>query len=117
MNELQVSGQSLTLHRFPANAADPSLQAWDSADEYLLQQPLPEGPVLVLNDNFGALACALHPREVWQVSDSWISQQATLHNFATNELPVGNVRFLDSLAPLPSGMAAVLIKIPKLWHC
>lgn len=113
MNELQVSGQSLTLNRFPANAADPSLQAWDSADEYLLQQPLPDGPVLVLNDNFGALACGLQPREVWQVSDSWISQQATLHNLTTNELSVSNVRFLDSLAALPEGMAAVLIKIPK----
>lgn len=113
MNELQVSGQSLTLNRYPANAADPTLQAWDSADEYLLQQSLPDGPVLVMNDNFGALACALQPREVWQVSDSWISQQATLHNFATNDLAVGNVRFLDSLAPLPQGMAAVVIKIPK----
>ena len=113
MNELQVSGQSLTLNRYPANAADPTLQAWDSADEYLLQQSLPDGPVLVMNDNFGALACALQPREVWQVSDSWISQQATLHNFATNDLAVGNVRFLDSLAPLPQGMVAVVIKIPK----
>ncbi|WKX26057.1 23S rRNA (guanine(1835)-N(2))-methyltransferase RlmG [Tatumella ptyseos] len=113
MNELQVSGQSLTLNRFPANAADPNLQAWDSADEYLLQQSLPEGPILVMNDNFGALTCGLQPRQVWQVSDSFISQQATLHNLATNEFPASNVRFLDSLAELPQGMAAVVIKIPK----
>ncbi|WP_241622307.1 23S rRNA (guanine(1835)-N(2))-methyltransferase RlmG [Rosenbergiella australiborealis] len=113
MNELQVSGRSLTLNRFPTNATDPNLQAWDAADEYLLQQPLPDGPVLVFNDNFGALTCALQPREVWQVSDSFISQQATLHNFAINDLAVGQVRFLDSLASLPQGVAAVLIKIPK----
>lgn len=113
MNELHVSGQSLTLNRFPANGADPSLQAWDSADEYLLQQSLPEGPVLVFNDNFGALACGLHPREVWQVSDSLISQLATQQNLANNQLDTETIHFLDSLAPLPQGMAAVLIKVPK----
>lgn len=113
MNELQTRERTFSLHRFSANAADPNLQAWDAADEYLLQQSLPAGPVLVVNDNFGALTCALHPRQIWHVSDSWISQQAALHNLDDNQLDVSGVRFLDSLAPLPTGMAAVVIKIPK----
>ncbi len=113
MNELHVSGRSLTLNRFPANAADPSLQAWDSADEYLLQQSLPEGAVLVFNDSFGALTCALQPREVWQVSDSLISRLATQQNLSNNLLNTESVHLLDSLAPLPQGVASVLIKIPK----
>ncbi|WP_075182675.1 23S rRNA (guanine(1835)-N(2))-methyltransferase RlmG [Pantoea sp. 1.19] len=115
MSQLELSNRTLTLHRFPHREGQAgSLQAWDAADEYLLAQPLPtQGPVLVLNDAFGALACALAPREVWSVSDSWIAQQATRQNLQRNGLDDSAVTLLDSLAPLPSAPACVLIKIPK----
>ena len=113
MSQLELADRTLILHRFPQMREESPLQAWDAADEYLLQQTLPEGPILVFNDSFGALTCALNPRPVWHVSDSWLSQQATRQNLRLNELDDGEVRFLSSLDPLPAAPAAVLIKVPK----
>ncbi|MGV3345971.1 23S rRNA (guanine(1835)-N(2))-methyltransferase RlmG [Enterobacteriaceae bacterium LUAb1] len=115
MSQFERHASSLTLRRFPGKSAETShLQAWDAADEYLLDQPLPNrGPVLIFNDQFGALACALAPREVISVSDSWLSQLATRQNLQLNGLNEAAVTFLDSLAPLPQAPACVLIKIPK----
>ena len=51
--------RSLSLKRFPETDDVSPLQAWEAADEYLLQQ-LDDtdisGPVLIFNDTFGALA-------------------------------------------------------------
>ena len=113
MSQLELNDRTLILHRFPQMSEESPLQAWDAADEYLLQQSLPAGPVLLLNDSFGALTCALSPRPLWHVSDSWISQQATRQNLRLNNLDDSGVTFLDSLAPLPAAPACVLIKIPK----
>ncbi|MGE1076368.1 50S rRNA methyltransferase, partial [Pseudomonas fragariae (ex Marin et al. 2024)] len=62
MSQLELNDRTLILHRFPQMRDESPLQAWDAADEYLLQQALPEGPVLVFNDSFGALTCALNSR-------------------------------------------------------
>lgn len=113
MSQLELPDRTLTLERFPPMREESPLQAWDAADEYLLQQALPAGPVLVFNDSFGALTCALNPREVWHVSDSLLSQMAAKQNLRLNGLDDAQVHFLDSLAPLPAAPAAVLIKIPK----
>ncbi|MDO6408459.1 23S rRNA (guanine(1835)-N(2))-methyltransferase RlmG [Pantoea phytobeneficialis] len=113
MSQLELTERTLTLHRFPPMREESPLQAWDAADEYLLQQALPDGPVLVFNDSFGALTCGLNPRQVWHVSDSWLSQQAARQNLHLNQQDEDQVTFLDSLAALPSAPAAVLIKIPK----
>ncbi|ERK17357.1 23S rRNA (guanine-N-2-) -methyltransferase rlmG [Pantoea sp. AS-PWVM4] len=113
MSQLELTERTLTLHRFPPMREESPLQAWDAADEYLLQQALPDGPVLVFNDSFGALTCGLNPRQVWHVSDSWLSQQAVRQNLHLNQQDEDQVTFLDSLAALPSAPAAVLIKIPK----
>ena len=63
MNEiLNIAGQTLVLHRHPRNKQE-TLQAWDSADEYLinyfndnqLEKQLAEGEqMLLINDGFGA---------------------------------------------------------------
>ncbi|MCJ7927415.1 23S rRNA (guanine(1835)-N(2))-methyltransferase RlmG [Pantoea sp. SM3640] len=113
MSQLELNDRTLILHRFPQMRDESPLQAWDAADEYLLQQALPEGPVLVFNDSFGALTCALSPRTVWHVSDSWLSQQAARQNLSFNGLDDSDVHFVDSLAELPAAPAAVLIKVPK----
>ncbi|TCV98814.1 23S rRNA (guanine(1835)-N(2))-methyltransferase RlmG [Biostraticola tofi] len=105
------------LERFPPDAASDNLQAWDAADEYLLlhcsQLPLPEGPTLLFNDNFGALTVALCSRSPITIGDSWLGHQAARYNLAKNDLPAENATFLDSLAPLPPAPALVLIKVPK----
>ncbi len=113
MSQLELTDRTLTLQRFPPMREESPLQAWDAADEYLLQQALPAGPVLVFNDSFGALTCGLNDREIWHVSDSWLSQQAARQNLRLNSLDEASVHFLDSLAPLPAAPAAVLIKLPK----
>lgn len=113
MSQLELNDRTLILHRFPQMRDESPLQAWDAADEYLLQQSLPSGPALIFNDSFGALTCALNTRPLWHISDSWLSQQATRQNLRLNALDDSDVQFLDSLAPLPAAPALVLIKIPK----
>ncbi|MBJ9999935.1 23S rRNA (guanine(1835)-N(2))-methyltransferase RlmG [Erwinia sp. S38] len=116
MSQLELSNRMLTLHRFPQMREESPLQAWDSADEYLLKHIGDEvtgGPTLIFNDTFGALACAVAGECVYSISDSWLNQQATRQNLALNELDECDVQLLDSLAPLPAAPTRVLIKVPK----
>ncbi|CAJ1000133.1 Ribosomal RNA large subunit methyltransferase G [Sodalis praecaptivus] len=107
---------AMRLERYPPGAANDTLQAWDAADEYLLQAcPSAQaitGPTLIFNDAFGALACALQGRGPFCISDSYLSQLATRHNLAQNTQGE-QVTLLDSLAPLPPSPGLVLLKVPK----
>ena len=59
MSQAELNGELFTLERFPPNAEEEALQAWEAADEYLLQQVNDvDGLTLIFNDGFGALACA-----------------------------------------------------------
>ena len=83
----------LTLYRYPRQSQE-TLQAWDAADEYLIntlaESPLEQtGPVIIMNDGFGALAAYLHPYSPCCVTDSYISERATLANLAENGLDAG----------------------------
>lgn len=58
---LQLTGCAFSLHRYPIQKNE-TLQAWDAADEYLIEQleqkELPTSSrILILNDGFGALSC------------------------------------------------------------
>ena len=76
MNLLNLDTSELTLHRYPSTN-DPNLQAWDAADEYLLreltteqlQNAASQGPILILNDSFGALTCGLAHYQPIAISD------------------------------------------------
>jgi len=114
MSQAELNGEFYTLDRFPPNIEDASLQAWDAADEYLLQQVGEvEGPVLIVNDSFGALACALATHRPVSIGDSYISELAMQHNLRMNGIEETCVTFQDSLSPLPDAPALVLIKVPK----
>lgn len=114
MGQVELIGQSFALERFPPNAEEASLQAWDAADEYLLHHLNDaEGITLIFNDNFGALACALADSRPVSVNDSFIAEQATRHNLSLNGLDEDAVTFLDCLSELPAAPARVLIKVPK----
>ncbi len=116
MSQLFVLGeQSLTLDRYPPEQKNRSLQAWDAADELLIAAAheffaKQQGELLLLNDQFGALACALHQYAPVQVSDSYVGQLATQYNLTTNGLAPIEQR--HSLAVLPKA-ALVLVKIPN----
>lgn len=104
----------LQLDRFPPGQKTRSLQAWDAADELLIQyvwtqQPAVQQPILLVNDQFGALACALHTYDVIQWSDSWISMLASRHNLAQNQLR--EVPQVSSTDACPA-FAQVLLKLP-----
>ncbi|PJG58960.1 methyltransferase [Aeromonas cavernicola] len=106
-----------TLYRYPRQSRE-TLQAWDAADEYLIdtlaQMPLTgAGPVVIMNDGFGALTAFLHPHSPCCVTDSYISERATLANLAENGLDVSGVCLQDALAPLPASPALVVIKVTK----
>ncbi|CAI2160398.1 Ribosomal RNA large subunit methyltransferase G [Serratia fonticola] len=117
MSQLDLGTQQLELERYPQQEEATQLQAWEAADEYLLQQlenvDIGERPVLIFNDNFGTLACALHGYKPYSISDSYMNQLATRHNLKLNELDVEQVTLQDSLAELPANPAVVLIRIPK----
>lgn len=111
-----IAGQTLTLDRYPPEQKNRSLQAWDAADELLVEAALPllgsqTNGVLLLNDQFGALACALAAFRPVQVTDSYLSQLATQHNFTLNQLDISQLQQLNSLEPWPESQV-VLLKIP-----
>jgi 16S rRNA (guanine1207-N2)-methyltransferase len=117
MSQLDLGTQQLELERYPQQEESTPLQAWEAADEYLLQQlenvEVGERPLLIFNDHFGTLACALHRYQPYSISDSYLSQLATRHNLALNGLEGAAVTLRDSLAELPANPAVVLIRVPK----
>jgi 16S rRNA (guanine1207-N2)-methyltransferase len=115
MNNWPTPWGSLHLSCFPYDA-DPQRRAWDEADVLLLNEladaRLPvDSLVIVYNDAFGALTCALllAGYKVAQVSDSALSQRSTLWNLEANNLDDENLFLLDSLS-VPSGKD-VLFKV------
>ncbi|QSX42673.1 methyltransferase [Shewanella cyperi] len=117
-----AAGIEMQLRRYP-ETADANLQAWDAADEHLLQHlseagELPKGPVMLLNDSFGALCCSLKQRwpetELLFCSDARTGHLGAQANLTLNDLAPGNTGFHASreLASLPVP-GLVLAKLPK----
>ncbi|MET4693430.1 methyltransferase [Endozoicomonas lisbonensis] len=117
---------TLSLQRIPLRRRE-TLQAWDAADEYLLnhfftefarQKSAPDQNVLVCNDNFGALCLNLHDYKPALYTDSHIAELALTHNAQLNNLPVSSVSVIPSTAE-PAGSSGngkwdvVLMKLPK----
>ncbi len=100
----------LNLERYPATRDD-TLQAWDSADELLLQhlftRELKGKRILIVNDAFGALACALSDFEVDSYTDSFLSAQALQRNSQ------GQKSALVHLDQFKGPYDFVLVKVPK----
>lgn len=113
----------LDLLRQPEQQDEP-LQAFDAADEYLLnhlhelalhEQGLHAGNrVLLLNDSFGALAASLAPHcVVTSCGDSHLGFLALQKNLARNQLPATTVTFVPA-SQVPEGpFDWVLIRVPK----
>ncbi|SDT93724.1 methyltransferase [Halopseudomonas salegens] len=106
---------NLTLQRYPEDRSG-TLVAADAADRYLLQQltlaPTDTSP-LIINDSFGALACALHACNPHTWGDSWLAWQALQNNLLANQLEPTGIHFFNS-QQLPQGTyQRVLLRIPK----
>lgn len=109
---------TLELDRQPPRRDDP-LQAFDAADEYLLQQVAEDGlapsaRVLVLNDGFGALAASLatHAR-VTSSGDSHLAALALAANLARNGLAAEAVTFVPASEATSGPFDLVLVRVPK----
>ena len=108
----------LDLIRQPEQQNEP-LQAFDAADEYLLNHLHSLGlnansRVLVLNDSFGALAASLATHcQVTSGGDSHLGFLALQKNLARNQLPAEAVTFVPA-SQVPQGpFDWVLIRVPK----
>ncbi len=108
----------LDLIRQPEHPNEP-LQAFDAADEYLLtqlhEQQLPAGSrVLILNDSFGALACALAQQaEVTSGGDSHLAHLGLEKNLQRNGLAADSVTFVPASEAVQGPFDRVLIRVPK----
>lgn len=109
---------TLELDRQPPRRDDP-LQAFDSADEYLLQQVAEDGlapsaRVLVLNDGFGALAASLAAHaQVTSSGDSHLAALALAANLARNGLAAEAVTFVPASEAISGPFDLVLVRVPK----
>ncbi len=116
-----INDKNLFLDRFPVAQVNRSLQAWDAADEYLInhisEQALLESQpnIAIFNDTFGALTTNLSVdgNQVYCINDSFLSEQGIKHNLEQNHLATDNIHHLTSLDPLPSNISLVVFKIPK----
>ena len=134
--EFTLGDRKLTLIRYPEKHQHKSLQAWDSADELIIEHiethlsdNLRTGPMLIFNDDFGALGCwfaQYHP--VW-ISDSYIGLRSLKENLNHNQQEPVSVDNSDSAAlvsPLTSltsiesieynpksSPSIIVIKIPR----
>lgn len=114
-----INDKNLFLDRYPINQVNRSLQAWDSADEYLVNHVKQEQlcgahtNILIFNDDFGAITVNFLEQSVFCVNDSFISQQGLDNNIEQNHLPSKNLTKLSSLEKLPPGIDLIIYKIPK----
>jgi 23S rRNA (guanine1835-N2)-methyltransferase len=122
MNEiLNIAEQSLILHRHPRSKKE-TLQAWDSADEYLInyfndnqlaQQLCDDEQILLINDSFGALSCYFHAFKRTVISDSYLSLNSIKLNLQRNNCSEENIVLQDALQDFTTNVKIVLIKVPK----
>lgn len=121
MNEaLTIADQTLILHRHPRRKNE-TLQAWDSADEYLINhfnendlgKYINDGQLLIINDGFGALSVYFSEIERTVISDSFLSVNSIKLNMQRNRCEPESLLIQDSLQSYPTNAKVVLIKVPK----
>ncbi|MDX1676385.1 methyltransferase [Arsukibacterium sp.] len=122
--QFQFGQISLTLRRWPLNQPNRSLQAWDAADELLIDAAKTaianygatrsgQPNLLLINDSFGALSCALADWPQTSSTDSFLARQAVAHNRADNNITQQPFNSICSLETLPENADIVLIKLPN----
>jgi 16S rRNA (guanine1207-N2)-methyltransferase len=108
---------ALALTRFPEDPRE-TLRAWDASDEYLLRHLAGEeaelsGTVVVVGDRWGALVTALAAHRPVQITDSYLTQEATRANLARAGAEPGAVRLLTTQDAPPERIDALLVRVPK----
>ena len=99
---------SSNLQRYPIKH-DPTLRAWDAADELVLSelpQNLESKRILIINDAFGALSCALSDFTPISYTDSYVSYKGIILNGFQGKV-------LNDLDKITGCFDLVIIKLPK----
>lgn len=98
------------LKRYPERANEPLL-AWDASDNLILRHmsglTLEGKRILIVNDQFGALATGLLGQDITVYTDSYVSEQGIRMNTQNRVSPI------DSLRKLEGVYDYVLIRMPK----
>ncbi len=115
MHLFQSSFGRFELMRYPS-AKDPSLKAWDAADERLLsfveEEYAQSDPVLVVNDEFGALTTPLASRfPILHWTDSLLSQVSAQKNLT--QINDVEVTFVSSTEDIPTQPGLILLRPSK----
>lgn len=127
--EFNLLNKTVSLHRWPLGQKNRSLQAWDSADQYLIEHVVEhqlltkDSKILIINESFGALSCYFHDYQSFILLDSYVSMQGIEHNLKVNQLATGQNQQQNNVTFIPSSKLTednalpqvdlVLIKIPK----
>jgi 16S rRNA (guanine1207-N2)-methyltransferase/23S rRNA (guanine1835-N2)-methyltransferase len=116
---LTLNDRSIELYQYPKEQQHNSWQAWDSADEYLIQHIDENGllsaekKIAIYNDDFGCLGCWYSSQDIQWFSDSYISLQAFEQNLRENALTAQTIRCVRSVDKPDKPLDLILIKIPK----
>ena len=117
--EFTLLEQTYQLLRYPAENQHISWQAWDAADEYLIEyveQNMADRldlNIFIYNDDFGALGVWFAHRSPLWISDSYVAHKALALNLERNNIPNNQVTMHDSLYQPDVNADIVLIKLPK----
>ncbi|WP_144391666.1 class I SAM-dependent methyltransferase [Pleionea sediminis] len=117
MTHFETPYGSFEFIRYP-KAHDPTLKAWDAADDLALKMTtghLPQnGIVVIANDEFGALSVPLSSQhQVFHWSDSLLSQMAVSKN--TSNHSTNNLELLNSTSQLPKVKPnLIILRPPKI---
>lgn len=107
--------RALELHRYPVRKNE-LLQAWDSGDELLLNHlaaiELKNKRILIINDQFGALSCALHGFQIQSATDSYVSAKGFSLNAKLNGHADGSLDHRSAFQSWTGIYDLVLIKLP-----
>lgn len=115
--ELVFSRGILTLNR--PGTGDPTLRAWDAADELLLEAALEAAAVfdhprvLIVDDQFGVLALGLSVLSPTVVSDSAVLPAALADNASLNPAFAAAGPVYSWINPPPGPFDLVVLRIPR----
>ena len=98
--EFIFADRQFSLIRYPEKHQHVSLQAWDSADELIIEHVETllsdealsidggenDGPMMIFNDDFGVLGCWFSHLAPYWISDSYISLRSLHENLKANQL-------------------------------
>lgn len=107
------------LIRYPAQLQHQSWQAWDSADEFLIEHVESEVAdyksknLAIFNDDFGALGVWFAEQKPMWISDSYVARRSCQINLENNRLDTESLAYCDSLSLPAAKLDLVLLKIPK----